>query len=165
MTPSPTRNQILTGWVFVLIQVVLLLTLIVLPRADQWPVPGWLNVVGLLLVAAGLVLVAVAALGLGPGLTPTPVPTDTGQLITTGLYRCSRHPIYSGVLVLVLGLVIRSGSVATLVAGAVTAAFFTVKARWEEQRLQERYPEYGRYAASTGRFFPVRPRSRRPAGR
>ena len=151
---GPDRNIIVAGWLFVGIQGLLLIALILWPRADHWPVPGWLNLFGAVLVASGLVLVAVAVIGLGSSATPTPVPTERGKLVTTGLYRFSRHPIYSGVLLAVIGIVIRSGNLVTLLIGASTGLFFTIKARWEEDRLEERYPDYHDYAAQTGRFLP-----------
>lgn len=151
----PTRfGHHVTGWLFVAAQVALFVALILLPRSDHWPVPGWLDVVGYLLMAAGTVVVLAAGLRLGPSLTPTPVPTDNGRLTTTGLYRFSRHPIYSGVLLIVAGIVIRSGSILNAAVGALAVVFFTVKARWEEDRLRERYPDYDAYAAATGRFLP-----------
>lgn len=153
MIPS-TSAQHRTGWLFVAAQAVLLVALVLLPPADHWPVPGWLEAVGYLLMALGLALVIVAGLRLGPSLTPTPMPTDSGRLTTTGLYRFSRHPIYSGVLAIVAGIVLRSGNVLVAALGAITVAFFTVKARWEEDRLRERYPDYDAYAATTGRFLP-----------
>jgi len=153
-TPPPTLGQHITGWLFVAAQVALFVALILLPRSDHWPVPGWLVVVGYLLMAAGTVVILIAGLRLGPSLTPTPVPTDNGRLTTTGLYRFSRHPIYSGVLLIVAGIVIRSGSILIAAVGALAVGFFTVKARWEEDRLRERYPEYDAYVAVTGRFLP-----------
>ena len=144
----------LTGWLFVAVQAVLLVVLILLPGADHWPVPGWLSALGYLLMAVGVAVMIAAGLRLGPSLTPTPMPTAGGQLTTTGLYRYTRHPIYSGVLALVAGIVVRSGSVVVAAVGLLTLAFFTAKARWEEARLRERYPGYAAYAATTGRFIP-----------
>ena len=152
--PPTTGERRTAGWLFVAGQVALLIALAVLPRAEHWPVPRWLVAVGWALMIAGAVLVVVAARRLGPGLTPTPIPNDSGRLITTGLYRFSRHPIYSGVLAIVAGIVVRSGSLVVAAVGAVTAAFFWFKARWEEDRLRERYPDYDAYAAGTGRFLP-----------
>lgn len=143
-----------TGWIFVAMQAVLLIGLVLLPGRDDWPTPGWLTALGFGAIAAGLVLVGVAALGLGTALTPTPVPRESGQLATDGLYRYMRHPIYTGVLLIVIGLTVRSGSWITLVVAAITFVFFNTKAAWEEARLTERYSEYPAYAAATPRFMP-----------
>jgi protein-S-isoprenylcysteine O-methyltransferase Ste14 len=149
-----------TGWVFVAVQVVLLVVLVVVPTGEAWPMPGWLAAVRLALVAGGLGVVVIAGLNLGRALTPTPVPNQ-GGLRTDGLYRFVRHPIYSGVLLVVLGLTLGTRQWWGLGLGLVTVAFFTVKARWEEARLAETYPGYAEYAAATPRFVP-RPRRRGP---
>ena len=145
------------GWAFVAGQVVLLVILVLLPGRDDWPTPSWLWMVGQVVVLAGFVLMIVASLRLGRGLTATPVPAARGQLVTGGLYRYVRHPIYTGVLLVVAGLTLRSGSFVTLAVAAVTVVFFDRKARWEEAQLRERYPDYADYAAHTRRFVPGRP--------
>lgn len=147
-------NRTRTGWLFVAAQAVLLITLVALPADDAWSTPGWLQAIGLVAVVGGVALVAIAALRLGPALTPTPVPTEAGALTTDGLYRFVRHPIYSGVLAAVIGVTIRSGSIPVLVVAVVTVGFFHLKARWEEERLTERYPDYPAYASVTPRFLP-----------
>ena len=143
-----------TGWAFVGAQVALLVALVALPARGDWPTPAWATTIAYLFSLGGLIIVVVAALRLGPALTPTPVPTAHGELTTSGLYRFVRHPIYTGVLAVVVGLVIRSGSWITLAVGLATVAFFHLKARWEETRLRARYPAYEQYAARTPRFVP-----------
>lgn len=139
---------------FVAGQVVLLVLLVVLPGGDDWPTPAWLRTIAQVVFVAGVVVLVVAALGLGRALTPTPVPTERGDLQTAGLYRYVRHPIYSGVLLIVAGITLRSGSWLTLAVAVVTVVFFDRKARWEEARLAERYAQYADYAARTPRFVP-----------
>ncbi|MEO1059803.1 MAG: isoprenylcysteine carboxylmethyltransferase family protein [Actinomycetota bacterium] len=143
-----------TGWAFVAVQAVLLVGLVALPGDDRWATDGALGTAGDVLVVLGFVLLGVAALALGRALTPTPVPVEDGRLRTGGPYRFVRHPIYSGVLVIVVGLTLRSGSWPTVVVAALTLVFFHLKAAWEERRLTERYPGYPEYAARTPRFVP-----------
>jgi protein-S-isoprenylcysteine O-methyltransferase Ste14 len=148
------------GWLFVAVQVGLLLTLVASSgstRAD-WPTPPALRAFAALCTLGGLVVVVVASLQLGRSLTPTPLPNRRGELRTSGLYGVVRHPIYSGLLLVVLGLAVRSASWITAVVAAVTIAFFHVKATWEERQLAQRYPDYPDYAARTGRFAPRVPR-------
>lgn len=142
------------GWVFVGAQVVLLVTLVVLPERDDWPTPGWVEAVGVGLVVIGVVVVAAASLRLGAALTPTPVPRSGAALATGGWYGIVRHPIYSGVLLVVAGLVVGSGSLVALVVGIVTWLFFHLKASWEERRLRAVHPGYDAYADRTPRFVP-----------
>ncbi|HSL74714.1 MAG TPA: isoprenylcysteine carboxylmethyltransferase family protein [Ilumatobacteraceae bacterium] len=145
------------GWAWVAGQVVLLVALVVVPGRDDWPTPAWLRLVAQVVFVTGIAVLIVASLRLGRALTPTPVPTSSGQLQTGGLYRYVRHPIYSGVLLIVVGITLRSGSFAVLALAVATVVFFDRKARWEEARLAERYPGYAEYAARTPRFVP-RPR-------
>ena len=147
-------SQRTTGWVFVVAQAALLIALVVIPSGDSWPRPNWLVLLSGLITIGGLGVVIMAASHLGTALTPTPEPRPTATLRTDGFYRFVRHPIYSGVLIIVVGLVLRSGSLITLLVGAVTVAFFNVKAAWEERRLSAQYPDYADYAAITPRFVP-----------
>lgn len=147
----------LIGWALVGLQVALLGTLVLLGGGDAWPTPSWLRTASTVAVVIGLIAVATAATGLGRLVTPTPVPKADGVLVTDGLYRFVRHPIYTGVLVIVAGLVVPSGSWVTLGVGALTVGFFYAKSTWEEQRLAERYVDYDDYRSRTPRFFPGLP--------
>jgi len=150
----------ITGWLFVGGQVALLVTLGLLPGRADWPTPSWVRTVGQAAVIGGAAVVVAASLRLGTGLTPTPVPSRRGHLVTSGLYRYVRHPIYTGVLTIVAGLTVRSGSYPTLALAVVTVVFFNGKAGWEEAQLSERYDGYTDYAARTPRFVPGWPSRR-----
>lgn len=146
------------GWLFVVAQAVLLVALVVIPTADHWSRPTWLLAISGVLTIGGLGIVVLAASHLGESLTPTPEPKSGSVLRTDGLYRLVRHPIYSGVLVIVIGLVLRTGSLIALAVGLVTVAFFNTKAAWEERRLAQRHDDYVAYRARTPRFVPRRRR-------
>lgn len=139
---------------FVAVQAVLLATLVLLPGGDDFDIPEWLRILADIVFWAGIAVAVVAAASLGRALTATPVPNGSGELRTGGLYRFARHPIYSGVIVLVVAIAARSGNWWTLVLAVGTIAFFVVKSSWEERRLTERFDEYAAYSATTGRFFP-----------
>ena len=147
-------DRAVIGWIWVAGQVAVFAALILLPGGDDWSTPGWLTTIGAVLFIGGLVIIAVAALGLGSSLTPTPVPTKSGALTTSGFYRYVRHPIYTGVLAVVAGMTVRSGSWVQLIVAVVAIVFFDRKAAWEEQQLRERFPGYAEYAAVTPKFIP-----------
>jgi protein-S-isoprenylcysteine O-methyltransferase Ste14 len=145
-----------TGWVLVVIQVVLFVALAVTSgqgRSD-WPTPPIVRGLAALCTLIGLVVVAVASLQLGRALTATPLPNGRGALRTGGLFGVVRHPLYSGVMLVVIGLAARSASWISAVLAVLTVAFFHGKARWEEQRLNEAFDGYATYAAVTPRFVP-----------
>ncbi len=143
-----------TAWLFVAAQFALLGLIVFLPGGDAWSAPAWLGAGALLAIAAGLVTMAVAGLGLGRGLTAAPLPNEHARLRTGGLYALVRHPIYSGLLLFCLGEVLRSRSEWVAVAGVLLVALINVKARWEEHRLAEHFPDYPDYSATTPRFIP-----------
>jgi protein-S-isoprenylcysteine O-methyltransferase Ste14 len=145
-----------TGWSFVGVQFALLIALAVLSArpGDAWPTPAPLLAISALCTLGGLVVIVVAALQLGRSLTATPVPNARNELSDTGLYGVVRHPIYSGVLLVVIGLALRSASWVTAAVAVVTIVFFSVKARWEERQLAERHPDYPAYCERVPRFVP-----------
>ena len=149
------------GWIWVAGQAVLLGALILIPGGDDWATPGWLELVAGIAFFGGLAIVGIASLRLGRSLTPTPVPATGGALATGGLYRWVRHPIYTGVILIVVAIAMRSGSLWTVAVAVVTLLFFNAKAGWEERRLADRYPDYPAYAAITPRFVPLPWRLRR----
>jgi len=144
----------MVGWIWVAGQAALLGALVLLPGGDDWATPDLVDIAANVLFYGGVILAVVAGLGLGTALTPTPVPTQRGSLNTSGLYRFVRHPIYSGVLLIVAGMTLRSASWLHLVVAIATWLFFNRKAAWEEQQLMERYPDYVSYASTTPRFVP-----------
>ena len=65
-----------------------------------------------------------------------------------------RHPIYSGVLLMILGTALASGP-AWLVAAAGAAAYFVMSLRVEEADMASLFPDdYPQYAAHTKRLIP-----------
>jgi protein-S-isoprenylcysteine O-methyltransferase Ste14 len=119
-----------------------------------WPAPAkpWLWGVGGVVLVAGIALLLVGGAGLGTQLTPFPRPVDTGALREDGIYGHVRHPIYGGVLLLILGWALVSSPLA-LVPFALAAGFFDAKRRREEVWLLARYPEYATYREQVPRRF------------
>jgi protein-S-isoprenylcysteine O-methyltransferase Ste14 len=91
---------------------------------------------------------------LGRGLTATPLPNAHAELRTGGLYRFARHPIYTGLLLVMGAVTLASGSLFRLLVFGLLVALLHRKARWEESRLAERFAGYAEYAARTPRFVP-----------
>ncbi len=153
------------AWAFVAGQFALLAALVVLPSAAVGPTIDvqWLHPLGYGLMVVGGVVLVVAGLHLGEALTPSPHPRDGARLRTNGLYRFVRHPIYSGVLLIGWGLGLRAMLWVGLALAVALTAWMTAKARYEEQLLTARYPDYPAYAATTPRFVPTPRRRPRPS--
>lgn len=115
-------------------------------------------------VGAGLVLLggavlALSLLNLGSALTPNPVPNGS-DLRRDGMYRRVRHPIYTGLLLVMLGVVLLRPGWWPLVFWVLLLGILTAKAQWEERMLSRLFPEYPDYMRMTGRFLPKLRRSR-----
>jgi protein-S-isoprenylcysteine O-methyltransferase Ste14 len=119
-----------------------------------WPesVAGVLVVVGLIVGAAGLALLLIAGVSLGPAFSPLPRPSERGRLNVHGVYRRVRHPIYGGVLLIALGWSLAESPLG-LIPTAALVVVLDLKARVEEDWLEQRYPEYGPYRKRTPRRF------------
>lgn len=104
-----------------------------------------LPVVGDVLCVAGLVLMAVAFLSLREVIQVPPEPRTDGYLVTSGVYRRLRHPIYTGVVLIVVGLFLREPAAWIAIATAVIIIFLIFKSRFEERLLRERYRDYAEY--------------------
>jgi protein-S-isoprenylcysteine O-methyltransferase Ste14 len=120
------------------------------PHADE----PWLRIAGGLLVFAAVAIFLVSRLGLGKSFTPLPKPADRGSLQTTGIYAYVRHPIYTAVVIIGVGLALLTSAL-VFVPTAVIAVVFWLKSLREEAWLAERYPEYAAYRRATPhRFVP-----------
>jgi protein-S-isoprenylcysteine O-methyltransferase Ste14 len=148
------------GWALVGTQFGVIAALIVFPGGDLWQRTLVTGVVAGVLIVAGVVVAVLGGVRLGRSLTPVPRPKDDGVLVTTGIYSWVRHPIYTGVLLAGLGLLVWGASIAHLVGWAMLWAVLNVKASIEEKMLSERYGEYGSYAEVTGRLLPRWPKPR-----
>lgn len=142
------------AWGLVAGQFALIIALIAVPAGSLWPRTPFVWAVALLfLIIAGVVGVG-AGIRLGPNLTPNPIPKPEGTLETGGLYRFVRHPIYTAVLALALGLTTLAASIFHVVIFFILVMLLGVKARAEERLLRERFPDYQEYQATVGRFIP-----------
>jgi len=151
---EPSSSARRTAGLLVLGQFTLLGLIVLLPARDDWPVPDQVRRAAHVVALAALALMVVAATSLGRGLTAQPLPNAHAQLRTGGLYRWVRHPIYTGLLLFALTEAAASGSVFKAVAAVILVALITVKARWEEGWLRQRFDGYEEYARRTPRFVP-----------
>jgi protein-S-isoprenylcysteine O-methyltransferase Ste14 len=113
-----------------------------------------LQVVGVVLLLAGLGLAVWARIYLGRNWGMPMTRMDEPELVTSGPYRFVRHPIYSGLLLGLLGTAVAI-SPYFLIAVLATGAYFIYSARVEERILAESFPEaYSSYKARTKMLIP-----------
>lgn len=149
-----------TGWALVGTQFGAIAALIIFPAGDLWQRGLLAGIIAGALIIAGVLVAVLGGVRLGPSLTPLPRPKDDGVLVTTGIYAWVRHPIYTGVLLVGLGLLVWGASLAHFVGWALLWLVLNLKASIEEKMLRERYGEYRAYALVTGRLLPQWPHTK-----
>jgi protein-S-isoprenylcysteine O-methyltransferase Ste14 len=127
---------------------------------------GWLNErflratmiaywAGLLMLAAGVAVAVWARCTLGRNWSGTVTVKEGHELIRSGPYRFVRHPIYSSLLLAILGTAIAIGEWRALVAFVAIIAAFVIKIRTEERFMRETFAgEYARYRAEVPALIP-----------
>ena len=144
------------GYFYVAVQFLLIALLFTAPRQPE-PYGAFSDVVGIVgvaVIALGAVILVTSFVRLGRSLTANPVPKEDGVLVTSGLYGRVRHPIYFGLLVLAIGVVLDAGWWPQIVIALMLYFLLNIKAQFEEDLLRKKYPEYTAYALKTPRFFP-----------
>jgi protein-S-isoprenylcysteine O-methyltransferase Ste14 len=106
-----------------------------------WHTTASLAGVAAAVTAAGLVVALWARAVLGRNWSGAIVLKEHHELIDRGPYAFVRHPIYAGVLLMVLGVVTVSGTWAGVILFATMVAGLIVKARREERLLTKHFPE------------------------
>ena len=113
-----------------------------------------LGCIGFLLCAPGIGLVIWARSYLARTGGSSISTKQTPELVTTGPYGLVRHPVYSGMLLAMLGSVVGQ-SIFWLFPLVVYGPGFIASARREERLLIERFPErYRAYMTRTGMLLP-----------
>ena len=102
----------------------------------------------------GIALILVSAYGIRKSLTAMPLPKENGKLQIHGLYTYMRHPMYTGVLLLSLGIATNSGSLLKFSFVLGLLILFIFKAKFEESLLAKKYPNYESYKSKTAMFVP-----------
>jgi protein-S-isoprenylcysteine O-methyltransferase Ste14 len=113
------------------------------------------NVTGTALIAAGLLFSVWARLHLGDNWSATVTVKQDHELVRTGPYRFVRHPIYTGVLLALIGTAVARGDVQGFVADVLAGAAFWRKLRLEERWMQETFGDaYRQYRAQAKALLP-----------
>ena len=110
--------------------------------------------IGLAVFLSGLALAIWARLYLGRNWGMPMSRKVDPELVTTGPYRRVRHPIYSGIVLAMVGTAI-AVTPYWLVAVVVLGAYFSYSAAVEERTMEATFPDtYPQYKRATKRLIP-----------
>jgi protein-S-isoprenylcysteine O-methyltransferase Ste14 len=125
--------------------------------------PEWLALVGAILLVASTVFTLWARLFLGRMWSSAPMVRESHELRTTGPYAVTRHPIYTGMLGMLLGTTFEHGFGIALLFLLVVLVLLEIKIHLEERLMAETFGE--KYAAYKRRVPQLVPGLRSPLGR
>ncbi len=150
---SPAKRRL--GWLWVVLQAVLIATLLALPyAAPTLHIIHTPILIGWFVLGTGLLLFVFAFAALGKSFTPNPVPKENAAFVMHGIYRWIRHPMYTAVMLCAIGWSLTHGSFWLYALSATLVAFFWIKSTAEERWLVAQHEGYVGYRLRTGRFLP-----------
>jgi protein-S-isoprenylcysteine O-methyltransferase Ste14 len=114
----------------------------------------WLQRIGLALFVAGLAFAIWARVYIGRNWGSPMSQKADPELVTSSPYRRIRHPIYSGIILAMIGTAVAL-SPFWLVPVAILGGYFVYSATREERYMTERFPDtYPAYKRSTKMLIP-----------
>jgi protein-S-isoprenylcysteine O-methyltransferase Ste14 len=140
--------------VFVVLQFLLFAMYCFKVELINFQVKSLISNTGILLIVLGVLLGIISLLQLNKNLSPFPTPKTNSTLITHGIYKHIRHPIYSSITFFILGYGLYSSSLYKILISLLLLILFYFKSAYEEKLLSKKYSNYKTYKQTAGRFLP-----------
>ena len=113
------------------------------------------SIIGLALFFIGLTIMIVGQATLWRNYSGTVVIREDHQLITHGIYRFTRNPIYLGAFMVFVGLPVYAASLYGFLTSLVLIPIFLSRIRLEEELLTEEFQgAYQKYRETTRKLIP-----------
>ena len=113
-----------------------------IPEKQIIQVTPFSNFVGFLIILIALIILLVAIKDLGRNLSPFPKPIKNSNLVTKGIYRFTRHPMYYSLIFISLGVFITKLSIYYLFLSICLGLIIKFKIALEEQYLKNKFKNY-----------------------
>ena len=100
---------------------------------------------GILIIIVALIIMLVSIKDLGRNLSPFPRPINNSNLVTSGIYRFTRHPMYYSLIFISIGVFIIKLSIYYLFLSICLVLIIKFKITLEEQYLTNKFKNYFLY--------------------
>ena len=100
---------------------------------------------GILIIIIASIFILIAIKDLGRNLSPFPRPKANSNLVTTGIYRFMRHPMYYSLIIISFGVFLTKLSIYHLCLTITLALLIKFKIILEEQYLKNKFKNYFLY--------------------
>ena len=97
---------------------------------------------GILIIIIAFIIMLVSIKDLGRNLSPFPRPIKNSKLITKGIYRFTRHPMYYSLIFISFGVFITKLSIYYLCLSIILVLIIKFKIALEEQYLKNKFKNY-----------------------
>ena len=97
---------------------------------------------GILIIINAFIIMLVSIKDLGRNLSPFPRPISNSNLVTKGIYRFMRHPMYYSLIFISFGVFITKLSIYYLFLSISLALIIQLKIALEEQYLKNKFKNY-----------------------
>ena len=97
---------------------------------------------GILIIIIGFIIMLVSIKDLGRNLSPFPRPINNSNLVTKGIYRFTRHPMYYSLIFISIGFFIIKLTIYYLFLTISLALLIKFKIALEEKYLMHKYKNY-----------------------
>jgi protein-S-isoprenylcysteine O-methyltransferase Ste14 len=125
-------------------------------QGDLFPRRPWIGWLGIAITLAGFAITLWARFILGGNWSGSVTVKVDHELIRTGPYRYVRHPIYTGIIVALIGTALARDQWRGIPAVILLWIAFTIKRLKEEQFMRQTFgAQYAEYTQTTGAIFPT----------
>ena len=114
----------------------------IIPQKQIIQVSPFFYLIGFLIIIIGFIILLIAIKDLGRNLSPFPSPINNSNLVTTGIYRFMRHPMYYSLIFISFGVFITKLSIYYLFLSISLILIIKFKIALEEQYLNYKFKNY-----------------------
>ena len=116
-----------------------------LPQIQIIQVSSFSYLMGILIILIAFIIMIVAIKDLGRNLSPFPRPINNSNLVTKGIYRFTRQPMYYSLIFISFGVFITKLSIYYLFLSISLSLIIKLKIALEEQYLKNKFKNYFLY--------------------